>query len=67
MKLTDAEVRIVDGHLVIEGNEIEGLFAEAENEPNILQHAAATTLLPAEDLMPGHVIPAMVYTTSRAT
>ena len=67
MKLTDAKVKIVEGQLVIEGCQIEGLFADAAKEPNIRKHAETTTSLPIEDLMPGHVFPATVYTTSRAS
>lgn len=67
MKLTDAKVKIIEGQLVIEGCQIKGLFADAAKEPNICKHAESSASLPVEDLMPGHVFPATVYTTSRAS
>jgi hypothetical protein len=66
MKLTDAEIKIVDGQLLIDGNNLHGLFEEADQEPNIRKHVETAASLPSEDLTPGHVFPAVVLTTSRA-
>lgn len=67
MKITDAEITIVDGQLVIDGERIDGLFEEASKEPHIRKHAETAACLPSEDLTPGHVFPAVVLTTSRAS
>lgn len=66
MKITDIHLTIVDGKLTIEGKGIEGLFADAKNEPTLRRHAEVTASLPPEDLLPGHVMPASILTTSRS-
>jgi hypothetical protein len=67
MKITNADICIDAGKLTVNGKQITGLFDRANNEPLIQSQRSATASLPAEDLTPGHVVPAVVLTVSRAS
>lgn len=67
MKITEAQINIVEGHLTIDGERIDGLFEEAYKEPHLRKLAETSAYLPSEDVTPGHVFPAVVLTTSRAS
>jgi hypothetical protein len=67
MKFTNSDITLVDGKLVINGGQyVEAMFEEAKREPNIRRQAETSAYLPNEDVTPGHVIPAVVLTTSRS-
>jgi hypothetical protein len=67
VKITNAEIKVVDEKLLINGQQVTGLFERAEREPSVVRQLEITASLPIEDITPGHVMPAVALTTSRAS
>jgi hypothetical protein len=67
VEFTQANIKIENNQLIVDGKPAADLFAKADQEPSVVSFREVTAALPSEDLTPGHVMPAVVLTTSRAS
>ncbi len=68
MRIVSGDVRIVGDDLIVEGKyRFAELVERAKKERAVVQQGAFTQGLPEEDLLPGHVVPAVLLSTLRST
>ena len=68
MKITSTDVQLENGTLVVNGKKsFSELQERTEREEPVVRQRSLIAGLPDEDLTPGHVMPPVILTVSRAS